>query len=69
MKVSMSQELKGVRWATAGKHCFVLLVLGSTPVACGMSGLPGDISEEPVTSEKRKKGWRISCDIGEATEG
>ena len=25
--------------------------------------------EEPVTQEKRKKGWRMSCDIGEATEG
>ena len=30
---------------------------------------PGDVSEEPVTYEKRKKGWRLSCDVGEATEG
>ena len=34
-----------------------------------MSGSPGDVSEEPVTQEKRKKGWRMSCDVGEATEG
>ena len=34
-----------------------------------MGGSPGDISEEPVTYEKRKKGWRMSCDVGEATEG
>ena len=34
-----------------------------------MGGLPGDISEEPVMQEKRKKGWRMSCDLGEATEG
>ena len=32
-------------------------------------GSPGDVSEEPVTQEKRKKGWRMSCDAGEATEG
>ena len=31
-----------------------------------MGGSPG---EEPVTQEKRKKGWRMSCDVGEATEG
>ena len=30
---------------------------------------PGDLSEEPVTYEKRKNGWRMSCDVGEATEG
>ena len=33
-----------------------------------MSGSPGDVSEEPVTQEKRKKGCRMSCDVGEATE-
>ena len=26
------------------------------------------LSEEPVTYEKRKKGWKMSCDVGEATE-
>ena len=30
--------------------------------------LENDISEEPVTHEKRKKGWRMRCDVGEATE-
>ena len=33
-----------------------------------MGGSPGDVSEEPVTSEKQKKGWRMSCDVGQATE-
>ena len=33
-----------------------------------MGDSPGDVSEEPVTYKKRKKGWRISCDVGEATE-
>ena len=26
------------------------------------------VSEETVTYEKRKKGWRMSCDVGEVTE-
>ena len=34
-----------------------------------MGGSPGDVSENPVTLEKRKKGWRQSCDVAEATEG
>ena len=34
-----------------------------------MGGSPGGVSEEPVTWEKRKKGWRMSCDVVEATEG
>ena len=34
-----------------------------------MGGSPGGVSEEPVTYEKRKKGWRMNCDVGEATEG
>ena len=34
-----------------------------------MGGSPGDVSENPVTREKRKKGWRMSCDVREATEG
>ena len=34
-----------------------------------MGGSPGDVSEEPVTKKKRKKGWRMSYDTGEATEG
>ena len=28
----------------------------------------GDVSEDPVTQEKQKKGWRMSCDVGEAME-
>ena len=32
-----------------------------------MGGSPDDVSEEPVM-EKRKNGWRMSCDVGEATE-
>ena len=34
-----------------------------------MGGSPGELSEELVTWEKQKKGWRKNCDIGEATEG
>ena len=34
-----------------------------------MNGSPGDVSEEPVTQEKRKKGSRMSSDVCEATEG
>ena len=33
-----------------------------------MGGSPGDVSEEPVAYEKGKKGWRMSCGVGEATE-
>ena len=38
----------------------------SLRIDVGMGGSPGDVSEEPVTEEKRKKGWRMSCDVGEA---
>ena len=45
-----------------------------------MGGSPGELSEELVTQEKGKKGWRMncnveqkgwrmSCDVGKATEG
>ena len=34
-----------------------------------IGGSPGDVSEELMTYEKRKKGWRMSCDLGEVTEG
>ena len=33
-----------------------------------MGGSPGDVSEEPVTYEKREKGWTMNCDVGEATK-
>ena len=34
-----------------------------------MGGSPGELSEELVTQEKRKEGWRMNCHVGEATEG
>ena len=34
-----------------------------------MGGSPTELSEELVTQEKRKKGWRMNFDVGEATEG
>ena len=34
-----------------------------------MGGSPGELNEELVMHEKRKKGWRMNCDVGEATEG
>ena len=34
-----------------------------------MGGSPGELSEELVTQEKREKGWRMNCDVDEATEG
>ena len=34
-----------------------------------MGSSPSDVSEEPLTYEKQKKGWKMSCDVGEATEG
>ena len=40
-----------------------------TCIIRSMGGSPGDVSEEPVTKEKRKKGWRIGCDVRDATEG
>ena len=33
-----------------------------------MGGSPGVLSEELVTQEKRKKGWRMNCDVGEVKE-
>ena len=36
---------------------------------CCMGDSPGDVSEEPVTLEKRKKDWRKSSGVGESTEG
>ena len=37
-------------------------------VTC-MGGSPGELSEELLTQEKRNKGWRMNCDVVEATEG
>ena len=33
-----------------------------------MGGSPGQLSEELVKLEQRKMGWRMTCDVGEATE-
>ena len=33
-----------------------------------MGGSPGELSEELVTQEKQKKGWRMNCDVREAKE-
>ena len=38
----------------------------STAFVLGSS--PGELSEERVTEEKRKKGWRMNCDVREVTE-
>ena len=34
-----------------------------------MGGLPGEELMMQETQEKQKKGWRMNCDVGEATEG
>ena len=31
-----------------------------------MGGSPGELSKELVTYKKRKKGWGMNCDVGEA---
>ena len=36
------------------------------PFISYMGGSPGDVSENPATEEKKKKGWRMSCDVDEA---
>ena len=34
-----------------------------------MGRSPGELSEELVTQEKRKKGWRMNGNVGEAMKG
>ena len=49
--------------------CLILLIKNNISESVySMDGSPGELSEELVTQEKRKKGWRINCDVGEATE-
>ena len=36
---------------------------------CPMGGSPDDVGEVPVTEVKRREGWRMDCDVSEATEG
>ena len=43
-------------------------LLQFTILTMTMGVSPGELSEELVTQEKRKKGWRMNCDVGEATE-
>ena len=45
--------------------CLVLSSKVCSPPTIG--GSPGEFSEELVTYEKRKKGWRLNCDVGQAT--
>ena len=33
-----------------------------------MGGSPSELSEDLLTQKKRKKGWRMNCGVGEATE-
>ena len=33
-----------------------------------MGGSPVDVSDEPSTYEKRKKGWRMSSDVDKASQ-
>ena len=39
------------------------------PAVSCMGGSPGELSEELVAQKKRKKGWGMNCDVGEAAEG
>ena len=48
---------------------YILALFQSSTPGVFMGGSPGDVSENHVTSERRKKGWGMSCDVGEATEG
>ena len=34
-----------------------------------MGGSPGDVDKVPETQVKRQKGWRMSSNVGEASEG
>ena len=54
---------------SSAHKCHLLGLSRISSVFYIMGGSPGDVSEEPVTYEKRKKGWRMSCDVDEATEG
>ena len=41
----------------------------SCDVGKATEGLESELSEELVMQEKRRKGWRMNYDVGEATEG
>ena len=40
--------------------------LGGLKIPDILGGSPGEVSEELVPQEKRKKGWRMNCDVAEA---
>ena len=48
-------------------HSTLFSKFGFESIDC-MGGSPSELSGELVTQEKRKKGWRMNCDVGEATE-
>ena len=54
-------------------ECSISFAFCSSVSLCGTNrdtgSSPGELSEELVTQEKRKYGWRMNCDVGEATEG
>ena len=49
--------------------CVLEVILPCFITHLNMSGSLCELSEELVTQEKQKKGWRMNCDVGEATEG
>ena len=53
----MSSDVREVTESLENELCYI------------MGGSPGGANEELVAQEKRKKGWRMSCDVCEATEG
>ena len=67
--MSRKEELNGWKWwkRRNGMTKLEALVQNFDPIRMG--GSPGELSEELLTEEKRKKGWRMNCDVGEATEG
>ena len=38
-------------------------------MSCDVVEVTESLENEPVTYEKRKKGYIMSCDVGEVTEG
>ena len=50
-------------------HCSPFHYNAICITAAVMDSSPGELSEKLVMQEKRKKGRRTNCDIGEAMEG
>ena len=63
MLVSLSR--RSTHTSSLFQYFVFIRVTGENP----MGGSPGELSEELVMKEKRKKGWRMNCDVGEATGG